>query len=159
MAQFRADGLGNLAQRIEKLKLNNDKIEEILKAGSQPINEQLKANIQALPERPQNEYGTESNKATGILRVQKIDLLHDVGVTPMQHRNGYFDVKIGYYNGYLRPQTKRWPEGTPTQMLARSLEKGTSWLNKRPVVKPAYNQAKDKVVPAMQQKFEEVTKE
>ena len=59
-----------------------------------------------------------------------------LGIAKMQDDNGFINVKIGF-DGYSPLKSLRWPNGQPNQMLARSIERGTSFMAANPFVKPA----------------------
>ena len=68
-------------------------------------------------------------------------MLEGFGIARMQDENGYFNVKVGF-DGYNANKTKKWPNGKPNSMIARSIEGGTSWKPKHPFVAPAVNKTK-----------------
>lgn len=158
MATFKSDGLKDIEKQINQLKLNADDIETVLRAGGLEVVNALKSQVSALPTRDSSEYGRSNHKVTGITEEQKQGLLHDIGTAKMQTNNGYYDIKVGLYRGYVGKPTRTYPQGVPSQMLLRSLEKGTSWLNKKPVVAPAYRQSKDKAVEQMQKALDKIIK-
>lgn len=63
---------------------------------------------------------------------EKQGLLDSFGISREQNDNGYINVKIGVdgYNGHV---TKKQPKGAPNVAVARSLEKGTSFMRRNPV--------------------------
>lgn len=81
-------------------------------------------------------YGTELEPAQGPKKVQKRGLYEGLGIASMQDDGGYLNVKIGF-DGYNELRTARWPNGQPNQMVARSVERGTSWMKANPFVKKA----------------------
>lgn len=94
-------------------------------------------------------FGTPKDPVKGIKAVQKEALLQSLGITKMQDRgDGYLDVKIGF-DGYNPLKTKRWPNGQPNQLIARSLESGTTWMTKTPFVKRAVTKSKKKALEEM----------
>lgn len=61
----------------------------------------------------------------------------------MQNDKGYLNVKIGF-DGYNRTKTEKYPKGQPNQLVARGVESGTSWKQKKPFIRPAVNRTKKK---------------
>ena len=58
------------------------------------------------------------------------------------------NVKIGF-DGYNRVITKKWPLGQPNQMVARSVESGTTWMKKNPFVKRGASKSRRKALEMM----------
>lgn len=82
-------------------------------------------------------YGTQSEPISGPKKAQKEGLLDSLGISGLQDDgSGYLNVKIGF-DGYNRIKTKRWPSGQPNQMIARSVERGTSFMKANAFVKKA----------------------
>lgn len=63
---------------------------------------------------------------------EKQGLIDSFGISREQNDNGYFNVKIGV-DGYNGHATKKYPKGAPNVAVARSLEKGTSFMRKNAV--------------------------
>ena len=99
-------------------------------------------------------YGTELRPALGPRKVQKRDLYDSLGIASLQNDGGYLNVKIGF-DGYNAVQTKSWPNGQPNQMVARSVERGTSWMQAHPFMKKAAAACRKAVRQAMGQSVEE----
>ena len=86
---------------------------------------------------PVNEgHGTPSHKLNGVSRIQKAGLLNGLGIAPMKEDGMGWNTKIGF-DGYNRAKTKTWPNGQPNMMVARSIESGTSWMQKQPFMRKA----------------------
>ena len=66
----------------------------------------------------------------------------------MENDNGYINTKIGF-DGYNATKTKKYPNGQPNALIARSIESGTSKHQKTPFVRPAISKAKAKAEAAM----------
>lgn len=73
--------------------------------------------------------------------IQRAGLHEGLGIAPQRHDGNYLNVKIGWNiegeKGYNDIKTKRWPNGQPNQMLARSVERGTTFWKPNPFVKRA----------------------
>ena len=102
-------------------------------------------------------FGTETEKAKGPKKAQKKGLYDSLGIASMQDDGtGYLHVKIGF-DGYNDIRTKRWPNGQPNQMVARSVESGTSWMEKNAFVRKAVNASKARAVEFMKQSVDKST--
>lgn len=75
------------------------------------------------------------------------DLAESLGITPMDNKGGYYNVKVGF-DGYDR-------KGVPNQLKARVLESGTSKQTKRPFVRPAVRATKAAAEAKMNQVIDE----
>lgn len=148
MADFKAD-ISELSDMVSHLKLSDSAIEEILKSGGGVVTDAVRKSAESIPVRNDRHY-SETDKATGISTYLKNSILLNLGLAKMQKKNGFYDVKIGFKNGYSKMTTKRWTNGIPIQMIVRSLEKGTSWMNKYPFVNKAFKSSQKDCVQAMQ---------
>lgn len=79
---------------------------------------------------------------------------NSLGIAKLQDDGGFINVKIGF-DGYSSLKSARWPNGQPNQMLARSIERGTSFMAANPFVKPAVASVKGTAVKAMKDKIDE----
>ena len=94
-------------------------------------------------------WGTNSNPLNGPNKQQKKGLYDSLGIASLQDDGGFLNVKIGF-DGYNKIKTKRWPQGQPNQMVARSVERGTSFMQGNPFVKRAVSRAKNEALSEMQ---------
>lgn len=94
-------------------------------------------------------HGTEEEKAKGPRKIQKKGLYDSLGITKLRtDENGDMDVKIGF-DGYNGLKTKTWPKGQPNQMIARSVERGTSFMDSTPFIKKAVSRTKAQALDEM----------
>lgn len=119
--------------------------------GAAILADQLRENIQNLPERPRS--GKKGETLRGVTAQQKQALLDHMGVTKMMNKDGTYDIKIGF-EGYDDDKTKSYPNGHPVSMIARSVESGTSFLQKTPFIRPASQKAKGPAEEAMKKEIE-----
>ena len=95
----------------------------------------------------------------GPKKVQKKGLYDSLGIASMQDDGtGFLNVKIGF-DGYNDVKTKRWPQGQPNQMIARSVERGTSFMKANPFVKPAMQKTTKKAIKHMKESVDESIEE
>ena len=111
------------------------------------VADSIQSEISAIP--TDNGYGTPSEPQSGLNAKQKAALHNSFGITKMRNDNGFYNVKLGF-DGYNDIKTKRWPNGQPNAMVARAVERGTSWLKATPFVKRAVNASKQQAVGIMQ---------
>lgn len=120
--------------------------------GAGILADQLRQNIEALPERSRN--AKKGAPLRGVTPQQKQALLDHMGIARMRNDDGTYNIKIGF-QGYDDDRTKAYPKGHPVSMIARSVESGTSFLQKTPFIRPAANKAKALAEEAMRRKLEE----
>lgn len=153
MAKFQVQGLDEYAKKLQTL---GGKSEQVAKMavfdGAAVIAEAIKAGIKALP--TDNTFGTSGSPVNGISNRQKADLINGFGLAPMKVENGYINTKAGF-NGYGNTPTKKYPNGVPNQILARSIESGTSFRKKHPFIRSAVNSSKNAAIDAMNKKIDE----
>ena len=130
-------------------------------AGADVMADTIRKGIEALPVIPANKIGTPDNKLEGITSKQKSGLLDSFGITPMQHKDGSYEVKLGF-DGYNDVRTKAHPNGQPNSLIARSVNSGTSFRQKIPFIDRAVRSAKKEteaaMVAACDDEFKKITK-
>lgn len=97
--------------------------------GARVVADATRAALQALPV---DTGKGNASRLRGVNAVEKQGLIEGFGVSKAQDDGGYFNVKLGV-EGYNSSRTKKYPRGHPNLMIARSLEKGTSFMRKNPV--------------------------
>lgn len=90
-------------------------------------------------------WGSSGKIKNGPKEVELRAVYNGIGIAKERDDGGFINVKIGW-DGYDNIKTKRWPNGRPVQMLARSIERGTSFMKANPFVKPAVASVKKKAV-------------
>ena len=158
---FHFEGLDLWTSQLKKLatpSVYKDVVGKTIYVGAEIVANAIRASINALPT-TKNQHGTPQNKISGCTAVQKKGLLDGLGVTKMSDKFGvdYWHVKIGF-KGYNGQKTKKYPQGQPNSLIARSIESGTSFRSKHPFVMPAANKAKKAAEAAMVKKFDEEMK-
>ena len=76
----------------------------------------------------------------------------------MKNVNGYIHTKFGFA-GYNSLKSKKYPKGHPNVMIARAVEKGTSFRRKNPFINKATKAAAKAAEAAMRARFDEDTKD
>ena len=142
MAKFQVgSGIDKYTEQLKNLEFAGaDIIGAAIYKGADIVADAVKANIQALP-------------ASACTDVEKEGLLDGFGIARMKDENGYFNVKVGF-DGYNADKTKKWPNGKPNSMIARSIEGGTSWKARHPFIAPAVKATKDAAEQAMAEEIE-----
>lgn len=140
MATFKFEGVDDLVAQYEKIANNSmDVIGKAIYKGAGVVMKAVTSAVDGLG--TDNRFGTPENMTTGPSTIQKIGLQQSLGITPMRADGDFWNVKIGF-DGYNSVKTKRWPQGQPNSMVARSVESGTSWMAKQPFMRKAESGAK-----------------
>lgn len=116
------------------------------------VADEIRSQLKAVPS--DEGYGTASEPTRGPKAGQKEGLLDALGISSMEEKSGYYDVKIGF-DGYNGIKTKRWPNGQPNQMVARSIERGTSWMKANAFVKRAMAATRKRALEFMKHSVDE----
>ena len=143
MAVITFKGLDKYERQLSRLSKNAEKIAgAAIYEGAGIIADEVRKSIESLP--IVSGYGTPSKPLPGgVTKSQKQGLLDGLGISQMVNTSGYLNVKIGF-DGYNSTKTKSYPRGQPNQLVARGVESGTSWKQKKPFVRPALTRAKPK---------------
>lgn len=129
-------------------------LEKAVAAGAAVVANQIKANLKALPEEDFRKLG-EGETFHGLPAGQKKDLVDSFGLTPIaKDKNGFIHTKAGF-DGYGSFHTNTYPDGVPNQLLARSVESGSTVRQKMPFVEPAVNVKRREAVEKMNDVLED----
>lgn len=164
MATLKLNGLDEYERMLSQLS-NLNTIQSVcgatIYAGADVMADSVRKEIEALPVVPANKIGTPDNKLEGITSKQKSGLLDSFGITPMRHKDGFYEVKLGF-DGYNAVKTKAHPNGQPNSLIARSVNSGTSFRQKIPFIDRAVRSAKKEteaaMVAACDDEFKKLTK-
>lgn len=85
--------------------------------------------------------------------LHKAGLLDGLGISKAQTDAGVRNVKIGI-DGYNSIRTKKYPNGQPNSMIARSVDAGSSWRPAHPWITKATNRARKAAEEAMKNEIE-----
>lgn len=128
--------------------MKDQPLEKAVAAGAAVVADQIKANLEALPEEEFRKLG-EGEIFRGLPAGQKKDLVDSFGLTPIEKDNrGFIHTKAGF-DGYGSFPTNAYPQGVPNQLLARSVESGSSVRQKTPFVEPAVKATRKEAVEEM----------
>lgn len=141
-------------QQLEQHFVKDEPLKKAVAAGAAVVADQIKANLEALPEEEFRKLG-EGETFQGLPVGQKKDLIDSFGLTPIEKgKNGFIHTKAGF-DGYGSFPTNAYPEGVPNPLLARSVESGSSVRQKTPFVEPAVKAKRKEAVEAMNDVIED----
>ena len=123
------------ALMLSRLAAHSDRIAKMaIYAAVNIVADEIAKNLDNLPEEKFRKL-KDGEIFVGVPEKQKADLKLSFGVTPISRDNeGNWNAKIGF-DGYGRFATKAYPDGIPNQLLARSIESGSSVRRKIPFVR------------------------
>lgn len=133
MATIEFKGLTEYSAKLNRLSaLNRDKIiSAAVYDGAAVVADAIKAQIQALP----TDDSHQKIKAGPTTEVKQA-LIDHMGIAPLRDDNGFLNVKVGF-DGYDSHPTTKYPRGHPVPMLARAVQRGTSFMKPNPFVENA----------------------
>ena len=159
MATFQFEGVDKLIQQYQKLEVDTEKvIGSAIYEGTAVVMGAIKSAIDGIQTDDSHGFGTAENPKIGPTSIQKAGLWHSVGIAKMRNDNGFWNTKIGF-DGYNYVKTKRWPQGQPNAMVARSIESGTSWMKKQPFMRKAEQSARSRCEKVMREEVDRKVKE
>lgn len=158
MARIEMKGLDEYTKALSRLEMGV-KVKVIgpaVYAGADIVADAIRAGIEALPE--DGGIGTPQDPLKGPNELQKDGLLASFGISRMQDRDGVENVKLGF-DGYNSIRTRRWPQGQPNAMVARSVERGTSFMLANPFLKKAVALARKAALEVMRKTVDKGVKD
>lgn len=154
MPTLKTDGLDEFVQQLQAL---GQRTQGIAKAcvydGAAVLKDAIVEGVNNFPVH-QGGYTPGKTPLRVITEKDRDDLAACVGVSKIESDGLATSVSVSF-DGYISRTEKKYPNGVPAAMIARSLEKGSSVRAKKPFVRPAVKKAKEAVLSAMQQALAE----
>lgn len=152
MAKISFSGCSDYYRKLQELEKAADErvvIKKAVAAGAAPVADAIRENIENLPEQGFQRLKS-GDVFEGISASQKEDLLNGFGLAPiLTGKKGFIHTKAGF-EGYGSFPTPTYPQGVPNQLLAASVESGSSVRKKTPFIAPAVKATKAKSITAME---------
>lgn len=150
--RYRFKGMKEYIDKLNRLSnpFNTEAcIDVAVSKGSEIVGEITRQELQNLPtdDRP-----GKVDYRKGIRSLQKKFLIEEFGITPLANDNGFINKKTGVGTGRLDYKGGGY---TYAVVLARSLEKGTSFMPKNAVFSRASRKARKPCLEAMEQSLNE----
>lgn len=150
MAKINFKGIDAYAKALDTLgrDLKREIIGKAIYEAGDIVTDAIRKEINALPV---YQHGV----SRGVPQEAKDGLRDSLGITPMlADKGGVYNIKIGF-DGYNSKKTDAWPNGQPNQLIARAIERGTSWMPAYPFVKKAMASSRKAAEAAMQKAVED----
>lgn len=151
--------MSGISELIGQLELLAEDADDVYKraayAGAKVLADEVRKGLNGLKV-VKARWGTAEDPLQGVTETTKQALIASMGVSNIENDGQKTTVSVGFH-GYGHP-TKKYPQGIPNQMLMRSVESGTSFMRKQPVVRPAVNRAKRQIEMAMEKEVADFLK-
>ena len=159
MAKIMFKGLDSYMSKLSALERSADQVAKaVIYDGAEVVADAVRKGLESLPTSEYDGkpwFGTPGHLARGPSEAQKKGLIDSFGITPVgTDAKGPINVHIGF-DGYNSVRSAQWPQGQPNQMVARAVEKGTSFMEKNAVIKAAVSKSRRTAVKAMERRAEE----
>ena len=120
-----SDGINEYLQTLNRLGKEIEGIsKQAVYEGAKIIADEIKNNIEALP--TDEKWGTPKKMKAGPTKAEKENIARGLGIARIQDNKGTINTKIGYDDAGYDENNK------PIQMIARSVNSGTSFMKKNP---------------------------
>lgn len=148
MARFEFGGIDTYIQQLNKLQAatRDGVIGKTVYAGAAVVADSVRRAIQALPVGDGRAQG--GGLVDTVTLPQKAGLLDGFGISRMKDDDGFVNVKLGF-DGYNSTRTEKYPRGQPNALIARSVNRGTTFRKKTKFVDKAVNSARKSAETAM----------
>lgn len=137
MAKFEFNDMDVFVNLIDTTNANINKvIGKSIYPGAKIMADAVQKAVESIP--VDNKRHGSRGKRLGITQVQKDGLLESLGIAKITKFKGTrtsgaygWNVKVGF-DGYNKVVTKKYKKGQPNAMIARSVNSGTSFMQKYP---------------------------
>lgn len=156
MASFKCEGMEEFIETCIFTEKNIDKIVgRSIYPGAELMGTAIKAATAGIPVNDRLfMFAYHFRRAKkGITSRQKKALIESMGIAEIKKNKYGLNVKIGW-DGYNDIVSPRWPKGQPNAMIARSLNSGTSFLQKYPFVDVTVRAYANPTVKAISDQFD-----
>ena len=153
MAKIELDGFETYLAQLNGLKDDSLPLcKAIVYPGAKVLADAMRAAVNGLP--AMSDGAARAHWQAGvpmamISESQKAGLQESLGITPIRRdKGGVIQCSVGF-TGYNSVRTNKFPNGQPNNEVARSLEKGTSYLVRDPFATRAVRTARPSAEAAM----------
>lgn len=159
MARIEMKGLDEYTAALSRLErsLKESVIRPAIYDGADISADAIRGELQALPTQGGMGPPVARVPLQGPNKAQKKALLESFGITKMREDDGSYDVRLGF-DGYNKIKTKTWPKGQPNVVVARAVERGTSFMAANPFIKRAMGRARKPALGAMRKSVDKSLK-
>lgn len=148
-------GFDNLVYQFEAIgKAAEPAARKAVHAAAGIVADKVRQNLTNLPE--ERFRYLRGDQFHGVPKTQKQALLGGLGITPIKkNRDGTINARVGFHEYMEGYPSKKYPKGVPLQLLAGSIESGSSVRRPTPFIRPAFRAASLKAKETMSRVFNE----
>lgn len=145
-------------QALEREAEGREFLKKAVRKGAEPVADAIRQRLEQLPQQDFQRLPA-GEMFVGISNSQKEDLLNGFGLAPiLVSRSGFIHTKAGF-EGYGSFPTPTYPEGVPNQLLAASVESGSTVRKKTPFLAPAVKESRKEAIAAMEAEIDQSMKD
>ena len=134
--------LDHLVEQLETLSRESETLcKRAVYEGGAIVGNEMKRLIKGIPVVRDYVQGKADKQIVGATAEQIDGLIESMGLAPIQYYGHGLNTKIGF-DGYNNVKTKKYPNGQPNMMIARSINAGTSFRQPYPFVQRCGKNAK-----------------
>ena len=158
MAKIEFD-VSQYTKKLDNLQKSMDSISKsALYDAAGIVVDAIKTESNALTALQENLRGTADNSIDGATDAQRRGLLDGVGISHMEDDGRAINVKIGF-DGCNATKTKKYKNGQPNAVIARSIESGTTFRKKNRFVARAVKRSKPQAEASIKAAFDAAIKQ
>ena len=151
MPGMRVNGVKELISTLEKLGEDTETMcQKSLYEGAGIVADNMKSQIQGL-KTSSTKYVSEGKKRY-LTEEEKEGLLDSLGIAPQQIKGTVIDTKTGF-DGYNKRKTKKHPAGQPNLAVARTCDRGNSFMYAQPIFRPVIQKSRAAVLKATKEEL------
>lgn len=157
MAKFTVNpNIDTYIKDLEKLASESETMmrESIYKGAKLMLDKCISA-LEALPTSTYEEK--KGREFVDLTASQKAGLIEGIGIAKVRYDGTYYNMKIGV-DGFNSTRTKKYPRGQPNAMILRSVEAGTYFRSRNPVISKAARACAKAAEEAMKKQLDEEIK-
>lgn len=159
MATIKFTGIDEYAEKLRRLGAAGVGIcKAAVYDGAGVVADAVRRSIEALPTISPGDAivaWKAETPADALTEDQKAGLLDGLHLKHMQNEDGFIYTEVGF-SGYNAVETRKYPDGQPNALIARSVESGSSARKKTPFIRPAANAVRGAAETAMEIKVNEM---
>lgn len=150
MPSIKVDGLDDVFAMLKSIGGDIENVQkQAVYAGMAVIRDEVVRQIEALPE--QRGYLPKDKLPRDVITPrEKEQLLKHIGIAQMDNKDGTVSTRISF-DGYTNIVTKKYKNGLPAILVARSINSGSSVRTKHPFMRNARAASKAKALAAAEE--------
>lgn len=153
MATIKTEGMDIFTKQLEGLSKEIASINSMaLYDAADVVADEMKAALEGLPVRGDEEFGTSKFKLYGATEDEKRQLINSFGISRFREGEGSKDTSIGFH-GYVTTPSSRFADQVPAGMLMQCIEYGTAFRQGTHTLTAAMKSCKAKAEKAIQERI------